>query len=107
MRLITVFVVLCLCALVLATPTAVVAAIGNAAKRGILIKSGDVVEQVGKVDVVAFDKTGTLTLGKPVVSEVISVNSMSSDHLLAFAASAEKFCEHTIGNRRQQPFLSA
>jgi len=97
MRSITVLVVVCPCALVLATPTAVVAAIGNAAKRGILIKSGEIVEQVGKIDVVAFDKTGTLTLGKPVVSEVIAVNSVSPDQILAYAATAEKFSEHPIG----------
>jgi Cd2+/Zn2+-exporting ATPase len=71
MRSITVLVVVCPCALVLATPTAVVAAIGNAAKRGILVKSGAVIEQVGKVDVVAFDKTGTLTWGKPVVTGIV------------------------------------
>jgi heavy metal translocating P-type ATPase len=97
MRSITVLVVVCPCALVLATPTAVVAAIGNAAKRGILIKSGEIVEQVGKINVVAFDKTGTLTLGKPVVSEVFAVNSISADQVLAFAAAAEKFSEHPIG----------
>ncbi|OGN94896.1 MAG: copper-translocating P-type ATPase [Chloroflexi bacterium RBG_13_50_21] len=97
MRSITVLVVVCPCALVLATPTAVVAAIGNAAKRGILIKSGEIVEQVGKIDVIAFDKTGTLTLGKPVVSEVIAVNSVSADQLLAYAATAEKYSEHPIG----------
>jgi Zn2+/Cd2+-exporting ATPase len=59
MRAVTVLIVVCPCALVLATPTAVVAAIGNAAKRGILVKSGAVIEQIGKVTVVAFDKTGT------------------------------------------------
>ena len=74
-----------------------VAAIGNAAKRGILIKSGEIVEQVGKVDVVAFDKTGTLTIGKPVVSDVIAVDSVSADQVLAYAAAAEKFSEHPIG----------
>ena len=96
-RAITVLVVVCPCALVLATPTAVVAAIGNAAKRGMLVKSGAVIEQVGKVDVVAFDKTGTLTHGKPVVQEVISLNGLHCDELLALAASAERFSEHPIG----------
>ena len=96
-RAITVLVVVCPCALVLATPTAVVAAIGNAAKRGMLVKSGAVIEQVGKVDVVAFDKTGTLTYGKPVVQEVISLNGLHCDELLALAASAERFSEHPIG----------
>jgi heavy metal translocating P-type ATPase len=96
-RSITVLVVVCPCALVLATPTAVVAAIGNAARRGILIKSGQVVEQVGKVDVVAFDKTGTLTHGRPQVNEVVTVDSVSEEQLLAYAACAEKFSEHPIG----------
>jgi Zn2+/Cd2+-exporting ATPase len=96
-RAITVLVVVCPCALVLATPTAVVAAIGNAAKRGMLVKSGAVIEQVGKVDVVAFDKTGTLTHGKPVVQDVIPLNGLHRDELLALAASAERFSEHPIG----------
>jgi Cd2+/Zn2+-exporting ATPase len=96
-RAITVLVVVCPCALVLATPTGVVAAIGNAAKRGMLVKSGAVIEQVGKVDVVAFDKTGTLTHGKPVVQDVICHNGMERDELLTLAASAERFSEHPIG----------
>ncbi len=96
-RSITVLVVVCPCALVLATPTAVVAAIGNAAKRGTLVKSGAVVERVGKIDVVAFDKTGTLTLGKPVVRDVIPLDSISADELLVYTATAERFSEHPIG----------
>jgi heavy metal translocating P-type ATPase len=74
-----------------------VAAIGNAAKRGMLVKSGAVIEQVGKVDVVAFDKTGTLTHGKPVVQDVICLSGMERDELLTLAASAERFSEHPIG----------
>jgi Cd2+/Zn2+-exporting ATPase len=97
LRSITVLVVVCPCALVLATPTAVVAAIGNAAKHGMLVKSGATIEQVGKVDVVAFDKTGTLTFGKPVVSDVISLNGADASHILGLAASAERFSEHPIG----------
>jgi Cd2+/Zn2+-exporting ATPase len=96
-RAITVLVVVCPCALVLATPTAVVAAIGNAASRGMLVKSGAVIEQVGKVDVVAFDKTGTLTHGKPVVQEIICLESLGRNELLVLAASAERFSEHPIG----------
>jgi Cd2+/Zn2+-exporting ATPase len=96
-RAITVLVVVCPCALVLATPTAVVAAIGNAAKRGILVKSGAVIEQVGRVDVVAFDKTGTLTLGQPVVQAVLSLDGSGCDELLALAASLEGSSEHPIG----------
>jgi Cd2+/Zn2+-exporting ATPase len=97
MRSITVLVVVCPCALVLATPTAVVAAIGNAARRGMLVKSGAGMEQIGRVEVVAFDKTGTLTLGKPVVRDVISLNSVESGRLLQVAATAERFSEHPIG----------
>ena len=97
LRSITVLVVVCPCALVLATPTAVVAAIGNAAKRGMLVKSGAVMERVGKVNVVAFDKTGTLTLGKPAVREVIPWNGYSPDQLLTYTATAERFSEHPIG----------
>lgn len=97
LRSITVLVVVCPCALVLATPTAVVAAIGNAAKHGILVKAGSSIENVGKVDVVALDKTGTLTIGKPSVQKVISLNEKSRDEILSLAASAERFSEHPIG----------
>jgi len=97
MRSATILVAICPCALVLATPTAVMAAIGNAAKRGMLIKTGAVVEQIGKVDVVAFDKTGTLTHGKPVVRDVVSLNGVDPDDLLQLTASSERFSEHPIG----------
>jgi len=96
-RSITVLVVVCPCALVLATPTAVVAAIGNAAKRGMLVKSGAVIEQIGKVDVVAFDKTGTLTHGRPVVQSVIPLDGMDENDILGLAAAVERDSEHPIG----------
>jgi P-type E1-E2 ATPase len=96
-RSITILVVVCPCALVLATPTAVVAAIGNAAKRGMLVKSGAVIEQVGRVDVVAFDKTGTLTHGRPVVREVIALGGTPVERILALAAAAERDSEHPLG----------
>lgn len=96
-RSITVLVVVCPCALVLATPTAVVAAIGSAAKQGMLVKSGAVIEQVGKVDVVAFDKTGTLTRGQPVVQQIIVLDGYPADGLLALAASVERGSEHPLG----------
>lgn len=105
MRAVTVLVVVCPCALVLATPTAVVAAIGNAAKRGILVKSGAVIEQVGKVSVVAFDKTGTLTVGRPVVQQVISLNGVNHDELLGLAAATERYSEHPIGRSIWQAAL--
>ena len=95
-RSITVLVVICPCSLVLATPTAIVAAIGNAARRGILVKHGAAMEQIGRVDVVAFDKTGTLTLGKPQVGEVVSLNGFDNRELLALVASAERSSEHPL-----------
>jgi len=105
-RSITVLVVVCPCALVLATPTAVVAAIGNAAQRGMLVKNGAIIEQIAKVEVVAFDKTGTLTHGQPVVQEVISLDSVSADQLLWLAASTERRSEHPIGRSIVQAGLA-
>lgn len=104
-RSITVLVVVCPCALVLATPTAVVAAIGNAAKRGMLVKSGAVIEQIGKVDVVAFDKTGTLTHGQPIVQQIIALDGYPTDQILSFAASIERGSEHPIGRSIVQASL--
>ena len=105
-RSITVLVVVCPCALVLATPTAVVAAIGNAAKRGILVKNGAIMELLGKVEVVAFDKTGTLTHGQPVVQDVIPLDGVSADQLLWLAASTERRSEHPIGRSIVQAGLA-
>ncbi len=96
-RAVTVLVVFCPCALVLATPTAIMAAIGQATKHGVIIKSGEALERMGKVDIIAFDKTGTLTMGNLKVSDVISFNdSMMSDELLCLAASAESLSEHPL-----------
>ncbi len=97
LRSITVLVVVCPCALVLATPTAVVAAIGNAAKRGMLVKAGAAMEQAGKIDVIALDKTGTLTHGKPKVHEIVALNGKSPDQILQYAGAVERFSEHPIG----------
>lgn len=97
LRGITVLVAVCPCALVLATPTAVAAAIGNAAQRGILVKSGGVMEQIGRIDTIALDKTGTLTAGRPVVQDVFAVEGWSADELLALAGAAERGSEHPIG----------
>jgi Cd2+/Zn2+-exporting ATPase len=96
-RAITVLIVICPCSLVLATPTAVVAAVGNAARRGVLVKHGPAMEQIGKVDVVAFDKTGTLTLGEPILKEIVSLNGMQPQHILTLAAAAERSSEHPLG----------
>lgn len=97
-RAVTVLVVFCPCALVLATPTAIMAAIGQAAKHGVIIKSGEVLEKMGKVNTIAFDKTGTLTYGKLEVSDVLSFDShITEKELLALTASAEARSEHPLG----------
>ena len=95
---VTVLVVFCPCALVLATPTAIIAAIGQATKHGVIIKSGEALEKMGKVDTIAFDKTGTLTYGRLDVSDMISFDeSISETDLLSLAASAEAKSEHPLG----------
>ncbi len=96
-RAVTILVVFCPCALVLATPTAIMAAIGNAAKHGFLIREGDALERLSKVSKITFDKTGTLTYGVPKVKEVVSVSAYSLEEIYAFAAGAEQFSEHPIG----------
>ena len=95
---VTVLVVFCPCALVLATPTAIMAAIGQATKHGVIIKSGEALEKMGKVDMIAFDKTGTLTYGRLDVSDMISFDeTISETDLLSLAASAETRSEHPLG----------
>lgn len=95
---VTVLVVFCPCALVLATPTAIMAAIGQATKHGVIIKSGKALEKMGKVDTIAFDKTGTLTYGRLDVSDMLSFDkSISETDLLSLAASAEAKSEHPLG----------
>ena len=96
-RAITVLIVACPCALVLGTPTAVVAAIGNAARQGILIKGGVYLEQMGRLKTLLIDKTGTLTQGKPKVVEVKTVNGVNEKEVLYWAALAEKRSEHPLG----------
>lgn len=97
-RAVTVLVVFCPCALVLATPTAIMAAIGQATKHGVIIKSGEALEKMGKVDTIAFDKTGTLTYGRLEVSDIISfVRETDESALLALVASAEAKSEHPLG----------
>ena len=97
-RAVTVLVVFCPCALVLATPTAIMAAIGQATKHGVIIKSGEALEKMGKVDTITFDKTGTLTYGKLQVSDVISFNDKTdNEYILLMAASAEAKSEHPLG----------
>ena len=97
-RAVTVLVVFCPCALVLATPTAIMAAIGQAAKHGVIIKSGEALEKMGHTDTIAFDKTGTLTYGRLEVSDMISFHETWNDtELLSLAASAEAKSEHPLG----------
>lgn len=97
-RAVTILVVFCPCALVLATPTAIMAAIGNATKHGFLVREGDALERLSKVKVITFDKTGTLTYGMP---EVIAVESLHAeytrDEVYRLAASAEQLSEHPLG----------
>lgn len=97
-RAVTVLVVFCPCAFVLATPTAVAAAIGNLTHYGILVKSGDALERLSGVDTIAFDKTGTLTQGHPAVTEIVSLDSgRTEEALLKLAASVEHYSEHLFG----------
>ena len=97
-RAVTILVVFCPCALVLATPTAIMAAIGNATRHGFLVREGDALERLSKAKVIAFDKTGTLTYGTP---EVVAVHSISErfgeDEVYRLAASAELLSEHPLG----------
>ncbi len=97
-RAVTVLVVFCPCALVLATPTAIMAAIGQATRRGVIIKSGEALEKMGKASAITFDKTGTLTHGCPEVSDIIPLaEGLDAEELLALTASAEAKSEHPLG----------
>ena len=96
-RAVTILVVFCPCALVLATPTAIMAAIGNATKHGFLVREGDALERLAKVSKITFDKTGTLTYGTPKVMAVKTLSSYSEEEIFSLAASAEKLSEHPLG----------
>lgn len=95
-RAVTILVVFCPCSLVLATPTAIMAGIGNVTKHGFLVREGDALERLAKVKRICFDKTGTLTYGRPEVTYTAAVN-MSGDELLAITASVESCSEHPLG----------
>jgi cation-transporting P-type ATPase C len=96
-RAMTMLLVACPCAVGLSTPTAISAAIGNGARRGILIKGGAHLEAAGRVDAIVFDKTGTLTLGRPVVTNVIAFDdAWSPEQVLAYAASSEIHSRHPL-----------
>ncbi len=94
---IAVLVIACPCALGLATPTAIMVATGKGAELGILIKSGEALETLGRLQTIVFDKTGTVTEGKPQVTDIVSVQSDNREEVLALAASAEMGSEHPLG----------
>lgn len=93
-----VLVVACSCAFALATPIAMLASVGAAAKRGLLIKGGKYLEVLAKADVLLLDKTGTLTLGQPRITDVVALNGLKEDELLSLAASAERYSEHPLAH---------
>ena len=93
---ITLLVIACPCALVISTPVAIYAAIGNASSKGALVKGGKYMEDIAKVKVVALDKTRTITYGKPIVSDIFPLNVKDKEELLACAAGAELFSEHPL-----------
>ncbi len=95
---VAVLVVSCACGIALATPIAVVASVGSAAKRGILIKGGLYLEALAQVDTLLVDKTGTLTLGEPQVTEVIPLNGQTPDEILCLAADIERYSEHPLAS---------
>ena len=94
-RAVTVLVVFCPCALILATPTSIMAAIGQATKYGVLIKSGEALENLGKTNTIAFDKTGTLTYGNLKVSDIIT-KTQTQEEILKIAGTIEKRSEHPL-----------
>ncbi len=91
-----VLVIACPCALGLATPTSIMVATGKGAENGILIKGGEYLEKVHKINALVLDKTGTLTQGEPVVTDIISVGKLSTERLLQIAASLESKSEHPL-----------
>ena len=105
-RAVTILVVFCPCALVLATPTAIMAAISNASQHGFLVRRGNIMERLAKVDTMTFDKTGTLTYGTPEVTAVETVGSMHADQLYRLVASVETKSEHPLGKAIVNGFTS-
>jgi Cd2+/Zn2+-exporting ATPase len=89
-----VFIIACPCALILSTPAAIVASIGNAAKQGILIRNGETLEKTSKIDTLIVDKTGTITKGKLEITDIQSFSKYTQDQILQFVAESEKCSEH-------------
>lgn len=96
-RAVTILVVFCPCSLVLATPTAIMATIGNATKHGFLVREGDALERLANVSKITFDKTGTLTYGTPKVTAVKTVSQYTEEEVYAMAAAVEQLSEHPLG----------
>lgn len=92
-----VLVVSCSCGIALSVPVAVVAAVGNAARHGVLVKGGVFIEIAEKLKAIAFDKTGTITIGKPSVTDIIPLNNQTVETILKLAASIENYSEHPLG----------
>jgi len=92
----TLLIISCPCALVISTPVTIFSAVGNATKKGALIKGGIFLEEMGKIKAIAFDKTKTLTKGEPIVSDIIPLNGFTESEILACAAGLEAFSEHPI-----------
>ncbi len=97
MRTVAALIVACPCALVLATPAAMASAIARLAREGALVKGGDVIESLSRIDACVLDKTGTLTCGRPALTAIAPVGGMEADRLLRLAASAELTSEHLLG----------
>ena len=103
-RAVTILVVFCPCSMVLATPTAIMAAIGNVTKHGFLVRQGDALERLAKVDTITFDKTGTLTYGTPTVVHTATVGDYTAAELFAYTAGAESYSEHPLGKAVVQSY---
>lgn len=96
-RAVTVLVVVCPCAFILATPTAVMAGIGNGTANGLIIKSGEALQKFSTINAICFDKTGTLTIGEPKIRRIVSATGYSEEDVLKVTAVAEKHSEHPLG----------
>jgi P-type Cu+ transporter len=92
----SVLVVACSCSLALATPIAMLASVGAAARRGLLVKGGRYLETLARADMLLFDKTGTLTAGRPRITEIVALGGRTEEDVLSLAAAAERYSEHPL-----------